>query len=453
MTFGPTFQSTGIASGMNWGNLIDSMVSLESQPIALMQKKQSAYRSQVSKLGDIASKISALQSAASSLASNGVLAIKATTSNIAFTATPGSGAAAGSYSIEVENLATSAKALSNAYESSSAQVSGATLTLTVQGVTCDPIVIADGASLSSVADAINGAGLGVNAAVVSDGTSSYLSLTNRATGYPLAGTADEALRVDVLTTGVSGTPLSIGVTRPAQNAAFSIDGFDFARSSNTVADAIAGTTLALKAKTAVGTPEDLILENDVSGTAAKLRTFVDAYNAAMKLVQGDLAVDQSTDRSTTLSGDSTVRGLQADLQHLIVAVVPGGSLSSLADLGISTNRDGSLSLKDSVLSSALSRDPDAVNRLFSAHDSGIGALVKRLSDLYTGSVSGLLTTRSKSLNDSITSILNRIDREQARIDSYKATLTAQFTAMEETMSQWKSIGQYLTSQSSSSSSS
>lgn len=449
----PLFQSTGIASNINWGSLIDSMVSLESRPISLLQSKQSAYKAQVSQLGSIASKLKELQSAASSLASGGVLAVKASTSNVAFTATPGSGASAGSYSVEVTNLATSAKALSNAYESSSAPVSGATLTLTVQGKISDPILIQDGASLSSVADAINGAGLGVNAAVVSDGTSSYLTLTNRATGYPLTGTPDDALQVNVQTTGTGGTPLAIGVTRTAQNAAFKIDGFEFTRSSNTVTDAIAGTTLTLKSKSAANTPEDLVLDNDVSGTATKLQTFVDAYNAVMKVVQGNLDVDEGTNRSNTLSGDSTVRGLQTDLQHLVVAGVPGGSLSSLADLGIATNRDGSLSLKQSVLSSALSRDPNAVNRVFAANDTGIGALAKRLSDTYTGSVTGLLTTRSKSLNDSITSITSQIDREQARIESFKSTLTAQFTAMEETMSQWKSVGQYLTSQSKSSSSS
>ncbi len=450
MATSPVFQSTGIASGIDWGTMIDKLVTLESQPITDLQQKQSAYQTQVSQIGDIASKISALQTAAASLASSGVLSVKASSSNVAFSATPGAGAAAGSYAIEVKNLATSAKALSNAYSSSDATVAGATLTLTVQGKTSNPITLADGSSLADVAGSINGAGLGVTATVLNDGTNSYLSLANTATGYPLTGTADDALKVNVQTTGTNGTALSLTTTQAAQNAAFTVDGLSFARTSNTVTDAIPGTTVTLKSKSASGA-ETLELDNDETGTATNLNNFITAYNNLMTVVQGDLNVNDKTDRSTTLAGDSTVRSLGSDLQSLIIADVPGGSLQRLADLGVGTKEDGTLTLDESVLSSAIAKDPNAVNRIFSDRTTGIGALTKNLSDNYTNSVSGLLTTRSKSLTDSISDINNRIADEQQRVDTYKANLTAQYTAMEQTISQWKSVGQYLTSQSSSSS--
>ena len=452
MALSPIFTSTGIASGIDWGPMVDQLVKLESAPIDALRQKQASYRTQVSDLGAIASKIASLKSAASGLGTSGVLSVKATSSNAAFTATPGASSSAGRYSIEVTSLASAAKARSDPYASADAQVAGSTLTLTVQGKAYDAILIPDGAKLSDVAAAINGAGLPVNAAVLSDGTNSYLSVTARDTGFPITGTAADALNIDVLTTGMTGTALSVSITTPAQNAGFKVDGLPYTRTTNTVSDAIPGTTLALKSQSPLGVPEDLVLDYDQAGTASNIQKFVDSYNDVMKLLQRELAVSKDSDRTTTLAGDSTVRGLQADLQHIVVSLVPGGTFSTLADIGISTNRDGSIKLDQSALTRALTRDPFAVNRLFSDPTAGIGKVVQGLADAYTNSVNGLLTNRTKSLNGSVSSIDSEIARKQLRIDNYKQTLVIQFTAMEQYQSQWKSIGKYLTSQSSTSSS-
>ncbi len=452
MAMSPIFTSTGIASGINWGPMVDQLVTLESAPIAAMQRKQASYSSQISNLGTLNSALASLRSATSGLGTSGVLSVAATSSNAAFTATPGTGATAGHYSVQVTNLASAAKARSNPYASADAQVAGSTLTLTVQGKAYDPILIPDGSKLSDVAAAINGAGLPVNAAVLSDGTNSYLSVSARDTGFPITGTAADALKMDVLTTGMTGTALALSITTPAQNAGFTVDGLPYTRTTNTVSDAIPGTTLTLKAQSP-GVPEDLVLDYDQTGTASNIQKFVDAYNGVMKILQGQLAVTKDTNRATTLAGDSTIRSLQADLQHIVVSMVPGGTFSTLADIGITTNRnDGSLSLDQSALTRALARDPTAVNRIFADPTSGIGQVVKNLFDIYTNSVSGLLTTRTRSLTTSIKSIDDEIARQQLRIDNYKQTLTAEFTAMESYQSQWKNIGNFLTSQNKSSSS-
>ena len=448
MAMSPIFTSTGIASGIDWGPMVDQLVTLESAPITALQQRQASYRNQISDLGTITSALASLKSAASGLGASGVLSVAATSANTAFTATPGTGASAGHYSVEVTSLASAAKARSNPYASAVAQVAGSTLTLTIQGVAYDAILVPDGAKLSDVAAAINGAGLPVNAAVLSDGTNSYLSVSARDTGFPIAGTVDDALRIDVLTTGITGTALSVNITTPALNAGFMVDGLAYTRTTNTVSDAIPGTTLTLKSKSPPGLPEDLVLDYDQAGTGSNIQKFVDAYNGVMKILQSELAVTKDSDRTTTLAGDSTVRTLQADLQHVVVSLVPGGTFSTLAHIGISTHRDGSLSLDQTALTRALARDPTAVNRLFSDPTSGIGQVVKKLTDVYTNSATGLLTTRTSSLNGSVRSIDNEIDRMQLRIDNYKQTLIAEFTAMEAYQSQWKNIGKYLTSQSS-----
>ena len=113
----PVFTVGGLATGMDTQSMIDKLVSLESRPLTLLQKHQSAFKSQVSTLGDISSKLAELQTAAKSLGANGALGLKTTSTNTAFSATPGTSAVAGSYDIQVQHLATPTKLRSDAFQS------------------------------------------------------------------------------------------------------------------------------------------------------------------------------------------------------------------------------------------------------------------------------------------------------------------------------------------------
>ncbi|HYG67295.1 MAG TPA: flagellar cap protein FliD N-terminal domain-containing protein, partial [Anaeromyxobacteraceae bacterium] len=169
-----TFRAGGLASGMDTSAIIDQLVELESRPLDLLAKRKSAFQAQVSALGDIASRLGALQTAAKSLGDDGVLAATVASTNTGFSAAPGSGAVAGRYAVTVQELARASKWRSGAFASTD-RVAGGTLSLRVQGVDLPAITIADGATLGEVADAIRGSGAAVSAVVLNDGTSSYLS--------------------------------------------------------------------------------------------------------------------------------------------------------------------------------------------------------------------------------------------------------------------------------------
>ena len=355
----PVFTASGLASGMDTSSIINQLVQLESQPITDLQTTQSNIKTQVSALGAISSALSALDSAAQDLGTNGAFASSAVSANASFTATPGSGATPGSYSVEVDSLASAAKWRSSGF-GANATVAGGTLQLTVQGVTYDPITIQDGASLGDVADAIRQTGAPVSAMVVNDGTNSYLTLTDRDTGYPIGGQPSDALSLS-FTADPAATGQDPGFAQlqpPASNARFQVDGLTFTRTSNTVSDALPGVTLTLKSATKV--PEDLELAADTNGTQARLQTFVSAYNSVMQLLQANLSPAKDTNRAVTLTGDSNVRALEASLQSFLSSEVPGlGGVRTLADIGIKTGQDGMLSIDTTTLSNALSADPNA----------------------------------------------------------------------------------------------
>jgi flagellar hook-associated protein 2 len=455
-----TFSVSGLSTGMDTQSMIDKLVSLEQQPITALQTQQKAYQSQVSTLGGIASALSALQAATDALQSGNVLGEKAITANTAFTAAPSSSAAAGSYDVAVTSLASAAKWRSGAFASGDT-LSAGTFTLSVNGASypADGIAVTDGESLAQLASAINASGAPVTATVLNDGTSDYLSITATSTGY--TGAASNAEIQVSLGTDARFDAGQQAWSQAARNAVFSVDGLQCTRQSNTVADAIPGTTLQLQKVSAtdsggVPIPETLTLATDTDATKAKLQTFVDAYNAVISLLQKQTDVSATTDRSSTLAGDPTVRNLQQALQSITASTVGSlgaGTVRSLADLGVKTARDGTLSIDTATFSAALARDPSAVNTLFSDPTSGIDEITSNLVHLYNAPVTGLLSIRQSGLNAQISAMTDQAAAMQARLDIYRQTLVDQFAAMETVVGQYKSIGTFLTQQSNQSSSS
>ncbi|WP_248345108.1 flagellar filament capping protein FliD [Anaeromyxobacter paludicola] len=446
------FSASGLASGMDWSSIIDSMVQIESQPLTLLANKKSALNAQISKLGDLSSKLSDLESAAGALKTGGVLGLTATTSSTSFSATAGSGATAGRYSVEVNQLAQAAKARSQGFASGSAGVTGGSLTLSVQGKAYDPITLTDGESLADVAYSINQLGAPVSAVVVNDGTNSYLSLNNRDTGYPLTGAAADALKWTESYTGSQGQALGLASVQGAQNAVVTVDKLKFTRQSNTISDALPGVTLNLTAQTP-GTTDDLVLNNDATATQANLQKFVTAYNTVMGVLQSNLDASDVTDRERNLTGDSSVRMLQMQLQSLTSTPVAGlVGVRTLADLGIKTQKDGSLTIDTTTLQSALSINPGAANAIFADPVNGMAKKFSDLVDSYVAPGSGILTLDSQAKTDQVSSIDSQTTQMQVRIDAYRQTLQDQFTAMESIISGLKATSSFLTQQSNQSSS-
>jgi flagellar hook-associated protein 2 len=357
----------------------------------------------------------------------------------------------------VQSLATAAQWRTGAGftpdASGNTSVKGGTLQLTVQGVTYDPITIADGASLGDVAGAIRATGAPVSAVVLNDGTKQWLSVTNLDTGF--TGTdSSSALQITENSTGTQGQSLGFAqVGTGAHNAVFTVDQLQFTRQSNTVTDAIPGTTLTLKGQT--NTTETFSATNDSAQTSLNLQNFVNAYNDIINFIgQQQTAVQNGTDRDATLAGNSTLRSLTNDMQGMMTSIVGSGTIRTLADIGLKTNfQDGTLTIDSGRLGTALASNPQAINQIFSDPTSGIGAAAQSLSDRYTNVVDGLLTNSTKTLNTRIAQMDTQADQMQTRLDSFKANLTAQFTAMEQIVSQLKTTGNFLTQQSTSASSS
>jgi len=70
------FRAGGLATGLDTNSMVDQLVKLEARSLDLVRSRQAGLRTQLSALGDIVSKLSALQGATDALGTEGVLGVK-----------------------------------------------------------------------------------------------------------------------------------------------------------------------------------------------------------------------------------------------------------------------------------------------------------------------------------------------------------------------------------------
>lgn len=420
----------------------------------------------------------------------------ASSDNSVLTATADASAAVGSYDIDVTTLAKAKSVKSAQFLTSGSGTGTGTLTLSVGGVNTNITVNGSNNTLTGLRDAINNSGADVTASVVQEGALDYrLVVTSNKTGaanavnisgtlsggtnpFPGGGTVvQDAVDAQFTVNGVSHTrssntisdvisgvdftlhkandsatlnitgsngPFSGGgtVVQAAADASFTVNGLPLTRSSNTVSDVISGVTLSLLKEG--GASSTVTVNKDTSSVKDNIKKLVDTYNGVAKLVADQFTLNGSTGRQGVLAGDSTARAAVSRLR----AAFNGpsgldGSIRSLSDLGIRFQRDGSLQLDEAKLSSALSTDPEAVQKLFLKSENGIGKRIPDAVDSLIDSVSGAITARQNGITKTLVSLEKKIAREEGRIAAYEARLTAQFTSLEKLVSQLNQQGDFL----------
>lgn len=435
---------SGLATGIDTDSIVEQLVALESLPITRLEEKQDNLSSMQSRIETIASRMDALKDAAEAFSTRSdILATAATSSNTgAVTATATGGAPLGSYSIQVDHLAQAERTLSNTFSGSDTTglFGTGTLEISIGGDTTTIDVEATD-TLETLATKITEAGAGVTAAVIFDGTNYRLQVAGQETGA--------ANDITFTETGVS-----LGLDDPAnelvaaQDAQFSIDGLTMTRSSNLVTGAIAGVTLQLTGETT--SAASVTVDRDSESIEELLQTFVDAYNSVQNAISSEFAYTGEARTGDSLSGDSTLRGLQGNLSSAILGSESiSGALSTFAELGINTTQTGTIELDTDVLKEKLANSPSEVVNLLAGNSTlGVSGLSSRFSDLvdaYTNSSDGILTDRVESYTNQIRDIDDRIDTMQIRIDKFESTLRSKFTTMETLVSSLNAQGDALLS--------
>jgi flagellar hook-associated protein 2 len=456
----------GLASGLDTKAIIAALVAVERQPITLLENKKTALAKSKSMMGDFKALLDKLNDAGKALkATTDFLSMKATVAGTDFlSATASSSAAPGSYQITVNQLALAQVNSSAGVATRTTQItsnSSFDLAITVNGTAHYVTGIQANPTPEQLAAAINSADdtsdIGVRADVIDTGDPTnpvQLVLRSKTTGSQGAFTVaiDSGPTGGAMDAFISG--LNSGVHTTAQDAHIDINGIAVTRSTNTITDAIAGVSLDLHSLTpANATPPParsattLTISTDAEATSAKVKTFVDAYNAVVDYVTAQNVVDGQGKASSPLFGDSTLRSVRDTLRSTVGAVVSTGNLaySMLAQTGITSDKEGKLTFNQSKFETALTTDEQAVSRLFTgaATGGGIAGTLTSVLDSLTDSVAGVFKARNDGYDSIIKDTQRQIDSGNDRLTRYEQQLQQQYANLETLMSQLQGQGQSL----------
>ena len=470
----PTITSAGIGSNLDVEGLVTQLMAIERQPLTKLATKEASYQAKLSAFGTLKSALSGFQTAARALSTPAQLSpLKSSVADTAVLgASGGAGAVAGNYDIEVRQLAQSQKLVSTAsYGATTDAVGKGTLTISLGSYAEDGSFTADGGktpvkitvdntnnTLAGVRDAINAANAGVTASIINDGKGNYLSLSSKTTGAtsamkieaaPFEG-ADPDATPSLSALAYSG-PSGSGMrqTAAAADAIIFVDSVKITKPSNTITDAIQGVTLNLAKATETGVTTRLTLERDTSAVRSAIESFVKSYNELSKNMADATAYDASTGKAAVLNGDSTVRAIQSQLRGIMGGMVQGAArgAASLPDIGITTQRDGSLAIDSAKLTAALNDPNKDMAALFASSGTNKGVASK--IDAEVGRILspvGTLPTHTKSFTESIKDIDKQRTAMNVRLAATEQRIRDQFSALDKTIASMTSTSNYLMQQ-------
>lgn len=435
---------------------------------------ESKTTTKLTALGTLKSAVSEFQTAMSLLNSpNGFLSRTAVSSNTsALNATASQSAVAGSYKLNITQLATGSKIASAALtaEASSAFNEGS-LDIKIGGMSAMTIAVdSTNNSLSGIRDAINkqGADKGVTATIVTDSQGSRLVLSSSKMGdgndITMSGTSTSAGKTDLgkLTfPGAALNALDFGSTADyeaavanagkalstAQSAKLTVDGLEVVSDSNVVTSAIDGLTLNLTAETEVGKPLTLTISQNSSAVKTNVQNFVAAYNKmaeAITALSKVTVVEGSNPVVAPLAGDATTRSLLASMRNELVTPSGDGSINALAALGVTTKKDGTLELSTAKLDKAIASDYQGISDFFTG-DNGLAARMTAKAKPFTDS-GGVIEQRRSVLTDTNKEVDKQRKDLDLRMSSLQTRLYKQFIGMDTLLSQMQGTSDRLTSQ-------
>jgi flagellar hook-associated protein 2 len=395
-----TTSGTKTTTSVDWDALIEAQVNAKLARATTIETKITANDAKIAAYQNLQTLLSTLSSATNSLSSSiinslsssvfGTRAATITSSgdvsaSSALSMSISSGAATGDHTLTISQIATAEKVLGNAVSDKSADLGyTGTFSIGLSGSTSADISVTSGMSLDDIVDAVNAqtSTTNVQAAIIQVSSTEYEIV--------LSATEDNA---DIVTGSVSGDDVlnKLGVTdssggfatilQTTQAAIFKLDGIEITRDTNDITDVLSGVTFNLLQTTPSGAALDISIETDTSSIQTALESLVTDYNAFRDYVysQQQLSTDGTSDSSSVLFGDGTMRDITTQIEQALNTSMGGLSLS---DLGLSFDETNDLALDTSTLSTTLTDNLDGVIALLA---NKVTASSSSLSVVNTGS--------------------------------------------------------------------
>ena len=277
-------------------------------------------------------------------------------------------------------------------------------------------------TLSQLASAINNQNIGVTASVIQDSNGYRPALVSTASGAP----------GDITVSGnTSGLSFTKGVT--GTNASLVVDGIPISSASNTVSNVINGVTLSLGSPSP-STPVTVNVNPDTKQVTTAINNLVSAYNTVIGEINAQFNVAADGSGGGPLEADNSLREVQSRLLSAFSYSIPGNSgMVNLASIGVNFNNDGTLSVDNNKLSSALSSNFSAVQNLLRNTTNGFSQNLSTVLSSINSAGTGILSLDAQGIASTSQSLSKQISDLQASMAAQQISLTAIYAKVNTTL--------------------
>ncbi|MFL0799164.1 MAG: flagellar filament capping protein FliD [Agarilytica sp.] len=404
-------QSLGVGSGIDTNNLVKQLTEIErAAPQERIDSKRELAETQISDFGLLTSALSTLQDAAEALTDPEALFSKSasfTESDALVPTSLDTDVPAGTYAFTVDQVAQAQSLAFTGFSDPTDAVGEGTLTFNfgewerdgngdidtgagtpfVQDTEHESTTItidSSNNSLNGLRDAINAADFGVSATVVFDGTDYHLALlatSGNENQLEIVASEDGGSPTNTDSSDLSRFAFNTDITsyealetQGGQDAIVTINGLSVNRSSNTIDDIVDGLTLDILAETEVGETVTVTVSDDKEFAEQNIRTFVDSFNAFLEAVDPIFGTREEEDEDGdteiiqgSLANDGLAKSVISQIRALVASSVTGLSddavFTSLTNIGIRTELDGTLSIDEDDFESAFDDNFEDIQKL------------------------------------------------------------------------------------------
>lgn len=366
-------------SGIDLSDLVTSLVEAETSPLqSALDKKVEAANLSISSLGQLSSKMSSLSTNLTTLENTNARTTTSSGTAVSLTVTDEAKARDINANIVVSALATGqvvtydlthANLLNSSSVTAASAIDQGTLTFTKGGTSTTITISSANNTVQGLMDALNAIS-GVQANLVDASGSGGLALVIKSdTGTANAFTLTSSDTLTEFNTGspaASNTSAQITLSVAAADASFTVDGLAVTRSTNSLTDVFDGYQLDLNAvnSSATNVSSAIIATN----ARDRMQSFIDNINSVKSYLTTETKRGLSGETNGSLVGDITAQAILRELSGLTTKPITGYGDSSvyLANLGVKTERDGSLSLDATKFDKEIAADPSLADIVFAS---------------------------------------------------------------------------------------
>lgn len=432
----PIGSFSGIASGIDFQSLIDQIIAVDRKPaddaqtqINLLTTRKTAWSNYKTMMNSVQTAAKALQTGTAFSTLNATVVGTTIAGRPILTATAGSAAQPGTYSIEVTTLATAGNGSTTAQADTAVPIlagGATTATFDLNGTTIT--IDSTNNSLGGMRDAINAAGAGATAYLMATGTGTTLVVKANATG---------AAGLNFTETSGTGTLAAIGWAQTAgTDASLKVDGVPITRSSNSIADAIPGLTLTLTGAE-VGSTAQVTVARDTTAARTAVQTFIDAYNKIQDFIDAQRPSGAAGATRPPLASEMTLAGDRSAFSRALQATFATNPAASqtLSQAGIRLDRTGRLSLDGAAFDASFATSQTDLRALMADRFGAVASITDRITAFSSGSVD----LKNASIDRQIATLNDRITRIDDKLARRRDALTKTYVAMETAIAKLQNI--------------